>query len=140
MPAASISFQGVALRIGAAIALVLATFNPGPWSYLRWAFAGIAEFTPLKAIIGLLLLAGWILYVRAALHSLGLVGVALIAAVIGAFVWLAIDQGWLELGDTGALAWIALVGLGLTLGIGLCWSHFRRRLTGQVDIEGDPPA
>jgi hypothetical protein len=140
VPAASISFQGVALRIGAAIALVLATFNPSEWSYLRWAFAGVEEFTPLKAIIGLLLLAAWILYVRAALHSLGLVGVALIAAVIGACVWLAIDQGWLELADTGALTWIALVGLGLTLGIGLCWSHFRRRLTGQVDIEGDGPA
>ena len=138
MPAASISFQGVVLRVGAAVALVLATFNPSDWSFLRWAFAGVEEFTPLKAILGLLLLAGWILYVRAALHSLGLVGVGLIAAVIAAFVWLAVDQGWLALGNTNALVWIALIGLGLTLGIGLSWSHFRRRLTGQVDIEGDP--
>ena len=139
MPAASISFQGVVLRVGAAVALVLATFNPSDWSYSRWAFAGFDQFTPLKAILGLLLLGGWILYVRAALHSLGLVGVGLIAAVIGAFVWLAVDQGWLALGNTNALVWIALVGLGLTLGIGLSWSHFRRRITGQVDIEGDPP-
>ena len=138
--AANPSFQGVVLRIGLAVALVLATFNPSEWSYLRWAFAGIAEFTPLKLIAGLLLLGGWILYVRAALQSIGLIGAGLIAAGIGALVWLAVDQGWLALDDTNALVWIALVGLGLILGVGLSWSHFRRRITGQVDVEGGGPA
>ena len=135
--AGTLSFGGLALRVGAAIALVLATFNPSEWSYLRWALAGVEQFTPAKAIVGLLLLAGWILYVRAAMQSIGLVGASLIATVLAAFVWLAVDQGWLELGNTSALVWIALVGLGLILGIGLSWSHFRRRITGQVDIEDD---
>ena len=138
--AGTLSFGGLALRVGAAIALVLATFNPSEWSYLRWALAGVEQFTPAKAIVGLLLLAGWILYVRAAMQSIGLVGASLIATVLAAFVWLAVDQGWLELGNTSALVWIALVGLGLILGIGLSWSHFRRRITGQVDIEDDGPA
>lgn len=133
--AASITAQGALLRVGAAVALVLATYNPTYFCYLRWAFSGMDQFTPPKAIIGLLLLAGWILYVRAALNSIGLVGAGLIAALIVACVWLAISQGWLELEDTSAFVWIALVGLGLILGIGLSWSHFRRRITGQVDVD-----
>jgi hypothetical protein len=137
--ASSITLNGVLLRIGAAIALVLATFNPTPWCYVHWATEGIETFGPGKLVIGLLLLAGWVLYVRAAMHSIGIVGAVLIAAVIGALVWLAIDSGWLDPANTSALVWIGLVGFGLILGIGLSWSHFRRRITGQVDVESDGP-
>jgi Family of unknown function (DUF6524) len=136
----SFTVNGVLLRIGAAIALVLATYNPTSWCYLHWATEGIESFGPPKLVIGLLLAAGWVLYVRAAMQSIGILGAALIAAVIGALVWLAIDSGWLDPANTSALVWIALVGFGLILGIGLSWSHFRRRITGQVDVEGDGPA
>ena len=135
--AAGITLKGALLRIAAAVALVLATFNPSPRSYVTWALGDVAEFGPAKLIVGLLLAGAWVLYVRAALQSIGIVGAALIAGVIGAFVWLAIDSGWLDPGNTTALIWIALVGLGLILGIGLSWSHFRREITGQVDVEGD---
>jgi hypothetical protein len=139
MAAEGITFNGVLVRVGAAIALVLATFNPTRWNYVLWAAESIESFGPAKLVIGLLLVAGWVLYVRAAMQSIGLVGAALIAAMIGAIVWLAIDSGWLDTGNTSALAWIGLVGFGLILGIGLSWSHFRRRITGQVDVEGDGP-
>jgi hypothetical protein len=137
MAANGITFNGVLLRIVAAIALVLATYNPTRWSYLRWATDGIETFGPEKLIVGLLLAAAWVLYVRAALQSIGLFGAALIAGVIGCLVWLAIDNGWLASDNWTALKWIGLVGLGLILGIGLSWSHFRRRITGQVDVEDD---
>jgi hypothetical protein len=137
MVAESITFKGVLLRVGAAIALVLATFNPTRWSYVRWATDSIEGFGPEKLIVGLLLAGAWVLYVRAAMQSIGLVGAALIAGVIGAFVWLAIDNGWLDPANTSALVWIGLMGLGMILGIGLSWSHFRRQLTGQVDVESD---
>ena len=42
--------------------------------------------------------------------------------------------------DAGAFAWIALVGVGLILGVGLSWSAIRVRLTGQVDVESGPPS
>lgn len=135
--AGSLTLNGVLLRIGLAIALVLATYNPGPWSYLGWVTQSIESFGPEKLIVGLLLAAAWVLYVRAAMQSIGLLGAALIAGVIGCLVWLAIDNGWLDPGNTTALTWIGLVGLGLILGIGLSWSHFRRRITGQVDVEDD---
>jgi hypothetical protein len=33
------------------------------------------------------------------------------------------------------LTWIVLVGLSLLLAVGMSWSHIRRRLTGQVDVD-----
>jgi hypothetical protein len=137
MAGGGVSFQGAMLRIGAAIALVLLTFNPTRFSYLHWATRSIEGFGPEKLIVGLLLAGAWVLYVRAALQSLGLLGVTLIAGVVAAFVWLAIDNGWLDPANTSSLIWIAEVGLGLILGIGLVWSHVRKQLTGQVDVEGD---
>ena len=139
MASSSITAGGVALRIGLAIALVLATLNPTRWNYLRWATEGIEEFGPEKLIAGLLLAAAWVLYVRAAMQSIGFVGAALIAGVVAALVWLAIVRGWLDPSNTSALMWIALVAFGLILGIGLSWSHFRRQITGQVDVEQDGP-
>jgi hypothetical protein len=137
MAAGSITFNGVLVRVGLAVALVLATLNPTRWNYLRWATDSIETFGPEKLIAGLLLAGAWVLYVRAAMQSIGLFGAALIAGVIATLVWLAIDQGWLDPGNTSALMWIGLVALGLILGIGLSWSHFRRRITGQVDVEDD---
>ncbi len=36
------------------------------------------------------------------------------------------------------MAWLSLVVLAVLLGIGLSWSHVRRRLTGQVDVDELP--
>ncbi|MEL7043681.1 MAG: DUF6524 family protein, partial [Pseudomonadota bacterium] len=41
----------------------------------------------------------------------------------------------LSLEATGALTWIALLVLSLLLGLGMSWSHIRRRLTGQIDVD-----
>ncbi len=138
--AKGLSFSGVLIRVAAAIVLVIATYNPSGHSYLGWALRDVSDFTPLQAVLGILLLAGWILYVRAALHALGWIGVGLAGAFIAALVWLLVQQGLLNPQDSGAFAWIALVGVGLILGIGLSWSAVRQRLTGQVDVEGGPPA
>jgi len=130
------SWGGILLRVVAALALVLLSFNPSGWSYHHWAMTDIGAFSPVKAIVGALLLAAWVLYVRAAFHSLGVLGVALTLLVCAGVVWLLADWGWLEPKQPKTLAWIALVALGLVLGIGLAWSILRRRLTGQVDVEG----
>jgi hypothetical protein len=131
-----ITARGVFARIGAAIVLVLATHNPTGHSYLGWALDDVTDFTPLQAIFGLVMVGAWILYVRAALHSIGLVGAGLMGAAIACLAWLAVDVGWLDPSKTSSFAWIAEIGLGVILGVGLSWSHFRRRLTGQVDVEG----
>ena len=125
--------SGVFARIVSGVALVLFTFNPSGHSYTHWALRDLSQFSALQAVPGALLLCGWVLFVRAALASLGWLGVALASLVIAALVWLLVDAG--ILGAAGARSWIALVSLGLVLGFGLCWSHLRGRLTGQVDVD-----
>jgi hypothetical protein len=135
MARGSIGVGGFLLRVAAALALVLLTYNPTGWSYHHWIFASPDGFTAVKALPGALLLCGWVLYVRAAVQSLGLVGFGLSALVIGSVVWLLAAQGWIDPTRPTVAAWIALVALGLVLGVGLGWSQVRRALTGQVDIE-----
>jgi hypothetical protein len=118
-----------------ALLLVLGTYNPTDYSYVSWIAADGTELGPAIALVGVALLIGWVIFLRATLRSLGFVGIGLGAALFGCLVWLFIDMGWLSLEQTGALTWIALVLVSLILATGLSWSHVRRRLTGQVDVD-----
>lgn len=131
----SLGASGVAARILAALALVLATFNPSSFSYGHWLARGFPHVSAAQAVIGLVLLICWVVYVTATLRSLGLFGVTLVAALIAALVWLAVHNGWLHLSGGSMLAWIAAIGTGLILGVGMCWSSVRRRLSGQADVD-----
>ena len=82
-----------------------------------------------------MLLVGYIIYLRATLRSIGAFGMALVLAIVGALIWVAQDFGWLDLRDPTLNTWIALVALATVLGIGLSWSHVRRRLSGQSDMD-----
>lgn len=62
------------IRIALAVVLVLATWNPAGISYVQWALSGGGAIDAGKALVGLLLLAGWILCVRATWVSLGALG------------------------------------------------------------------
>mgnify|MGYP006271538047 CR=1 FL=1 len=125
----------VLVRVSAAIALVLFSYNPTGWSWLRWAAGWPESQRPWIALIGVLLLILWVIYVRATLRAMGALGIALAAALVGAVVWVLADAGLLALDAGDAAQWTALVGLGVVLGIGLSWSHVRRALSGQVDVD-----
>jgi hypothetical protein len=132
------SWGGILLRVGFAVALVVVSYNPSGWSYCHWATSDLDGFGPAKGLAGALLLCAWVLYLRAALHALGKLGVALAVLVVAALVWLLTSWGWLDPQQPTVFAWVALVALGLVLGVGLSWSIVRRRLTGQVDVEESP--
>jgi hypothetical protein len=86
-------------------------------------------------LLGLLLIIGYIIYVRATLRSIGGVGMALILAIVGAALWVLYDVGLLTLSNTSVNIWLGLLALSLVLGVGLSWSHVRRRLSGQADMD-----
>jgi hypothetical protein len=127
--------RGVALRMAAAVLLVLATANPGRWSYVGWVYSVFPRITPLQAVAGIVLVIGWVMYVTATMRSLGAWGVLLLAALFAAIVWLVSSWGWLHLDHGSAYAWVALLATGLILGIGMCWSSVRRILSGQADVD-----
>jgi hypothetical protein len=84
--------------------------------------------------VGVVLLAAWILCVRATWVSLGLMGVVLAAVVIGVFVWWLVSVGIVAT-DQRTFAWIVLVAVGVVLGIGMGWSLLRQKATGQVETD-----
>ena len=132
----SIGASGIALRVLAALALVLLTFNPSGWSYVHWAVRSVPEgISPPVVLAGIALLIGWAVFVNATLRSLGAVGVLLFAAFFAALAWTAVYYGWLSLEDSGALTWVALVVLAAILAAGMSWSHLRRRMSGQADVD-----
>jgi len=128
-------WTGTLWRVLAALALVLLTYNPTGYSYYHWALTDPAGFSALKGLGGALLLAGWVFYLRAAMLSLGWLGVAIVLLILGAVVWLLVEQKILDPSRPGVVSWIVLVLLALVLGIGMSWSLVRQRLTGQVDVD-----
>lgn len=118
-----------------ALALVLGTYNPTDYSYISWIMSEGVSFGPVIALVGVALLIGWIIFLRATFMSMGWLGIILGAAFFGCIIWLLVDIGWLSLKSTHALAWVALVLMSVILAIGMSWSHIRRRLTGQFDVD-----
>lgn len=116
-------------------ALVLATFNPTEFSYVRWARDSFDTSTPLVLLVGLLLFVGYVVFVRATLRSMGPFGISLVIALAGALLWLLVDNGLLSVDDVDTMTWIGLICLGLILGLGMSWSHVRRMLSGQYDTD-----
>ena len=127
--------SGFLLRWLVALAAVLATFNPTPWSYYRWVVEGGQENLALKALAGVCLLILFVIYLRATLRSLGVLGVVLACAFLAACVWALIDFGLLSVETPDALAWVALVAIATVMAVGLSWSHVRRRVSGQLDVD-----
>ena len=135
-----ITGSGFLLRLLAAMVLVFSSYNPAEISYYHWVSKNLSSPTPWMALGGILLLIGWTIYLRATARSLGAFGLFLAAAFFGALVWLLIDWGLVRADSFRAISWIILCILCGVLAIGISWSHIRRRMTGQVDVdevEGD---
>ena len=118
-----------------ACVLVFGTYNPTPYSYISWILGGDAPFGPVVALVGVALLIAWVVYLRATWLSLGWLGVILGSALFACIIWLLVDLGLLSLESTGAMAWVALLLISVILAVGMSWSHIRRRLTGQYDVD-----
>ena len=129
------SWLGFLLRLIFAEALVLCTYNPTGSSFFHWVSEGLETDVPLKALAGMVLLIGYVICVRATFRSIGIFGIVLISALLLALGWVAYDFGYLSLEDVGLMNWLILIGAGLVLGIGLCWSHVRRMISGQADMD-----
>ena len=94
-----------------------------------------STFGPIMALVGVILLIGWVVFLRATMLSLGVLGILLGGALFGCIIWWFIDMGWLSLDASGALTWVILLVLSFILAAGMSWSHIRRRLTGQFDVD-----
>ncbi len=131
----SFSLASFLLRWLVALVLVFATFNPTDYSYYRWV-AGMdgGNLAP-KALAGVALVILYVIYLRATWRSIGPIGVSLAAAFLGALIWVTIDLGLLDLERPTIVTWVLLFALATILAIGISWSHVRRRVSGQADMD-----
>lgn len=117
--------------------LVLLTYNPTRISYVHWLMESQERGTlgAPHALAGVVVLIGWLFVLQASYRSLGPIGILLGGAFFGTFVWFLIWLGVLQLGAPTAITWAAMICLAGLLSIGISWSHVRRRITGQVDVD-----
>lgn len=118
-----------------AFVLLTATYNPTEYNYARWVNDHGSQNLSIAVLAGLVLLVGYIIYLRATLRSIGALGMTLVLGLVAAILWVMQDFGLISLQDPTVNTWIALVALATVLGIGLSWSHVRRRLSGQADMD-----
>lgn len=127
--------MGILTRWFAGFALLAVTFNPTPYNYVSWIQDYGRENLSVAVLAGLILLVCYIIFLRATLRSIGAVGVVLLLAIFGALIWVLYDFGILTLDNQSMNVWLGVLALSVVLGIGLGWSHVRRALTGQTDVD-----
>ena len=127
------------IRLGFALILVYATYNPSGYSFYHWAsealFGESMNITPPLALSGVVLLIGWAIYIRATLRSLGVIGLGLALAFFGTLIWWMVSAGLLGIDSVSVFAYIILFILAAILATGMSWSHIRRRMSGQADMD-----
>ena len=127
--------MGFLLRWVFAFGLVALTFNPTEYNCVKWASANYKAQLPMVILFGLLLVVGYIVYLRATLRSIGGFGMFLVAAIVGALLWVLYDKGVLTLDNQNLNIWLGIFAVSVVLSIGLSWSIVRRKLSGQADVD-----
>jgi hypothetical protein len=68
-------------------------------------------------------------------RSLGEIGTLLAIAFFAALTWLMIDYNVLSVENTEVLTYVVLTMLAAIMATGMSWSHIRRRMSGQLDVD-----
>ena len=132
----NITWRGILARFAGALILVYSSYNPSGISYYHWMSSQVSSrYAVLAIFVGIVLLIGWVVFLRATFRSLGILGLLLTAAFFGSLFWLIIDWGWVSRDDETVINYILLVLLSGILTVGMSWSHIRRRLSGQADVD-----
>lgn len=127
--------MGIFLRWLGAFLLLAATFNPTEWNYVKWSIAHGNDQLPLTLFLGLLLLAGFLIYLLATLRAIGRFGMLFVAALFGSGIWVLYSWGLLSLQNSSLNTWLGILALSLILGLGLSWGHLQRRISGQTVVD-----
>ncbi|MGC3939365.1 DUF6524 family protein [Roseobacter sp. EG26] len=118
-----------------AFTLLALTFNPTQYNYVNWVRDYGSMNLSIAVLLALILCVGYIIYLRATLRSIGAGGMVLVLAIVGALIWVLYDFGVLRLDNKSLNVWLGLITLSFVLGIGLSWSHVRRAVSGQSDVD-----
>jgi len=133
--AAQLTWGGISLRFLFALLVVFTSYNPEGYSYYHWAVLNFLPLSPVKVIAGIVIIIGWVIFVRATLRSLGPIGLILVSSLCGAILWFLIDAGLTSEDSVRFYSYAGLIIMTIILTVGMSWSHIRRRMSGQVDAD-----
>jgi len=129
------SFVNFLVRFVMALILVFCSYNPSGYSWYHWITQVENWRAPLLIFAGVVLVIGWVIYLRATLRSLGEIGTVLAVAFFAALTWVMVDYGLLSLDSPTIFTWVLLTMLAAIMATGMSWSHIRRRMSGQLDVD-----
>jgi hypothetical protein len=129
------SFSSFGLRFLFSAILLFATYNPEGYSYFHWVKEVFPSVSIEQAFVGVVLIICYVIYLRATLRSLGVIGLALAFAFFGLLVGMLFKWGWISLDGQKMLTYVVEILLAVILAVGMSWSHIRRRLSGQADMD-----
>jgi hypothetical protein len=133
--ATAIGFSGILIRFAFAFALVCLTWNPTRYNYVEWALAQWQNLGPLVAFSGIVLLMGWIFFVRTTAASLGALGLVLCLGLGATVLWSLFYYDLVTSESTELLSWIVLLLFSAILAAGMSWAHLRARWSGQATVD-----
>ena len=128
-------WDSMIIRFIVAVLLVFATYNPSGYSYYDWLQMTLPDYTSLLVFTGVVLIILWVIFLRATVRSLGLIGLVLAFAFFGTLIWLLMDWNLVPIDSAKAISYLVLIGLAGILAVGVSWSHIRRRISGQIDVD-----
>lgn len=135
MAAATIGLSGIGIRFVIAFLLVALTWNPTRFNFVEWATVQWSEMAPLVAFAGLVLLMGWIFFLRTTARALGVLGIVLCTALAAVVLWILFYYGLISTESSQLLGWIVLMLFAAILAAGMSWAHLRNRWSGQATVD-----
>src|SRR5690606_13064138 len=123
-------------------ALVGVTWNPTRYNYVQWVLGqweradqGGSTLWPLVALAGVVLLMGWIFFLRTAASSLGALGIVLLVGLSTVVLWILVYYDVVSTASTTLISWIVIVLFSGILAAGMSWAHLRNRWSGQASVD-----
>lgn len=140
MAVQSIGFGGIGMRFLFAFLLVALTWNPTRFNYVEWMLAQFdpverSNLWPVVAFCGIIMLMGWIFFVRTTTRSLGTGGIILCAGLAITVFWALFRYNIVSSASTTVIAWLVLILLSAVLAAGMSWAHLRARWSGQASVD-----
>ena len=124
--ARSLGWLGITLSMALAATVL--------WILFYYGLVSTASTTLLSWIV-LVLLAGWIYYLRVTARALGVLGVMLSLALSGTVIWILFTYNVVSTQSTTLISWLALILFSFILAMGMSWSHLSRSWSGQVEVD-----
>ncbi|RAP41170.1 hypothetical protein BYZ73_10835 [Rhodovulum viride] len=113
--------SGFLLRWLVAFLLLAATYNPTDYNYVTWAQDNYATDKPLVIGIGVMLALALLIYLVAAVRTLGVLGIILLVIILGLLGYILVGNGTLSMEMSSFNVWGGAVLLSLILGGAMSW-------------------